>query len=127
MFVSADTYLPDPRVPLTARGWQQVRLCCKLTQEGASRACIASASRLAASTACRATLRAPSAAACAARQLQHSLLPAQAMGAGDRLRTYMDAASGGKPYKLYFYTSPYLRSRQVGGMRPAFAGAAWSR
>jgi len=35
------------------------------------------------------------------------------MSAGDRLRTYMDAASGSKPYKLFFYTSPYLRSRQV--------------
>lgn len=54
-----DTYLPDPRVPLTARGWQQ------------------------------------------------------AMSAGDRLRAYMDSAGGGKPYKLFFYTSPYLRSRQV--------------
>ena len=54
-----DTYLPDPRVPLTARGWQQ------------------------------------------------------AMSAGDRLRAYMDSAGGGKPYKLFFYPSPYLRSRQV--------------
>jgi broad specificity phosphatase PhoE len=63
----AYTYLPDPRVPLTARGWQQ------------------------------------------------------AMSAGDRLRTYMDAANGGKPYKLFFYTSPYLRSRQTyEGLAQAF-------
>ncbi|EFN55417.1 hypothetical protein CHLNCDRAFT_134554 [Chlorella variabilis] len=55
----AYTYLPDPRVPLTARGWQQ------------------------------------------------------AMLAGDRLKAQMDAAHGGKPYKLFFYTSPYLRSRQT--------------
>jgi hypothetical protein len=36
------------------------------------------------------------------------------MGAGDRMKLDMEAASGGKPYKLFFYTSPYLRSRQVG-------------
>lgn len=52
--------MPDARVPLTARGWQQ------------------------------------------------------AICAGDRLRAEMDALEGGRPYKLFFYTSPYLRSRQVG-------------
>ncbi|PSC69919.1 phosphoglycerate mutase [Micractinium conductrix] len=55
----AYTYLPDPRVPLTARGWQQ------------------------------------------------------AMSAGDRLKACMDEASGEEPSKLFFYTSPYLRSRQT--------------
>lgn len=55
----AYTYLPDPRVPLTARGWQQ------------------------------------------------------AVAAGDRLKAHMEEASGGSPYKLFFYTSPYLRSRQT--------------
>ncbi|KAL4428501.1 hypothetical protein ABPG75_002590 [Micractinium tetrahymenae] len=55
----AYTYLPDPRVPLTARGWQQ------------------------------------------------------AMAAGDRLKASMEEANGGKPCKLFFYTSPYLRSRQT--------------
>lgn len=35
------------------------------------------------------------------------------MNGGERLRAAMDAASEGKPYKLFFYTSPYLRSRQV--------------
>jgi hypothetical protein len=52
--------MPDARVPLTARGWQQ------------------------------------------------------AICAGDSLRREMDALEGGRPYKLFFYTSPYLRSRQVG-------------
>lgn len=56
----AYTYMPDARVPLTARGWQQ------------------------------------------------------AICAGDSLRREMDALEGGRPYKLFFYTSPYLRSRQVG-------------
>ena len=70
---SAYTYLPDPRVPLTARGWQQ------------------------------------------------------AMLAGDRLKAQMDAAHGGKPYKLFFYTSPYLRSRQVGPPGRAVSAAARRR
>jgi phosphohistidine phosphatase SixA len=56
---AAYSYLPDPRVPLTARGWQQ------------------------------------------------------AMQAGDRLRAELDTVNCGKPYNLFFYTSPYLRSRQV--------------
>ena len=37
----------------------------------------------------------------------------QAMRAGDELRAQMDVAHEGRPYSVYFYTSPYLRSRQV--------------
>ncbi|GAB4814314.1 hypothetical protein N2152v2_001360 [Parachlorella kessleri] len=51
------TYVPDPKVPLTAKGWEQ------------------------------------------------------ALDAGEKLREIMDA--DGKPYKLFFYTSPYLRSKQT--------------
>lgn len=64
---TAYSYLPDPRVPLTARGWQQ------------------------------------------------------AMQAGDRLRAELDTVNCGKPYNLFFYTSPYLRSRQTyEGLAQAF-------
>eukprot|EP00887_Chlorella_sp_A99_P004932 scaffold4.g4932.t1 len=55
----AYTFLPDPKVPLTARGWQQ------------------------------------------------------ALGAGEKIRAGMDASHGGQPYRLHFYTSPYLRSKQT--------------
>ena len=35
----------------------------------------------------------------------------QALGAGRAIRDIMDA--GGSPYNLFFYTSPYKRSRQT--------------
>jgi broad specificity phosphatase PhoE len=61
----AYTYLPDPRVPLTPRGWQQ------------------------------------------------------AMGAGDKIRAAVAGDDG--PPRLFFYTSPYLRSKQTyEGLAQAF-------
>jgi broad specificity phosphatase PhoE len=47
----------------------------------------------------------------------------QAHDAGQRIRTLMEAASHGTTnYKIYFYISPYLRSRQTyKGIRAAFA------
>jgi hypothetical protein len=35
----------------------------------------------------------------------------QAMDAGEKLKSVMDA--DGQPYRLFFYTSPYLRCKQV--------------
>lgn len=51
-------YVPDPKVPLTAKGWEQ------------------------------------------------------ALDAGEKLKSIVEADC--KPYRLFFYTSPYLRSKQVG-------------
>ena len=103
----AYTYLPDPRVPLTARGWQQVRgagassrrmglLASQLQRPDCLAGCLAAAWTEALPFHCLLYL-----------------LCLQAMVAGDRMKLDMEAASGGKPYKLFFYTSPYLRSRQV--------------
>lgn len=122
--------LPDPRVPLTARGWQQARHRMGGSLHG-----------------CMCGRRASPSEPPAPRPITHRRPPAlhraaQAMTAGDRLRAYMDSAHGvpsapradrsaprvdpsapsASPYKLFFYTSPYLRSRQVGSPCRAVPG-----
>ncbi len=49
----------------------------------------------------------------------------QAMSAGERLRATIEESSGSKPYNLFFYTSPYLRSRQVRGRGLPRKAVAW--
>ena len=49
----------------------------------------------------------------------------QAVGAGEKLKGLMGA--DGKPYRLFFYTSPYHRSKQVRRLRRAAAFAAGGR
>ena len=135
----AYTYLPDPRVPLTARGWQQVggqavlagllvsaalalqRLAAGGPQVGGQLVLAGVPSGRGANGA-RACRLPPS---CLPTSSPHfppqshnvpslpSLPCCQAMSAGDRLKACMDEASGEEPSKLFFYTSPYLRSRQV--------------
>lgn len=56
---TAYTYLPDPKVPLTHKGWEQ------------------------------------------------------AMAAGEKIRSKLEEDADGDPIKMYFYMSPYVRSRQT--------------
>lgn len=39
----------------------------------------------------------------------------QAVDAGEKLRALLQAESKGRNFRLFFYTSPYLRCKQVGG------------
>ncbi|PRW57633.1 glycerolphosphate mutase [Chlorella sorokiniana] len=65
---NVDTYVPDPSVPLTAKGWEQ------------------------------------------------------AVDAGEKLRALLQAESKGRNFRLFFYTSPYLRCKQTTeGMVQAFS------
>lgn len=54
----------------------------------------------------------------------------QAVDAGEKLKAVLEAESKGRAYRLFFYTSPYLRCKQVrgqGGRYVAAAGAAGFR
>lgn len=49
----------------------------------------------------------------------------QAVDAGEKLRALLQAESKGRNFRLFFYTSPYLRCKQVGGWLEKCTPEAW--
>ena len=47
------------------------------------------------------------------------------MDAGEKLRALLQAESKGRNFRLFFYTSPYLRCKQVGGWLAKCTPEAW--